>query len=95
MVFARGELAIIFIPSISHSAPISRGPIFHAKTAIPAFSDHFISLCRLVITVLGCIIKIILIPFKYILGGRPSGGHCKLLVLFCFTPPIFTHVFLC
>ncbi|KAL7530528.1 hypothetical protein ACHAXR_003536, partial [Thalassiosira sp. AJA248-18] len=34
------------------------------------------SLCRLVITVIGCIIKIILIPFKYIMGGgRPSGGH--------------------
>ena len=34
------------------------------------------SLCRLVITVLGCILKIALIPCKYILGGgRPSGGH--------------------
>ncbi|KAL7540579.1 hypothetical protein ACHAWF_006724 [Thalassiosira exigua] len=34
------------------------------------------SLCRLVITVVGCIIKIMLIPFKYIMGGgRPSGGH--------------------
>ncbi|KAL7473832.1 hypothetical protein ACHAXS_014406 [Conticribra weissflogii] len=34
------------------------------------------SLCRLAITVIGCIIKIILIPFKYVLGGgRPSGGH--------------------
>jgi len=36
------------------------------------------SLCRLVITVVGCIIKIMLIPFKYIMGGaRPAGGHCK------------------
>jgi len=34
------------------------------------------SLCRLVITVIGCILKILLIPFKYIIGGgRPSGGH--------------------
>jgi len=33
------------------------------------------SLCRLVITVIGCIIKIMLIPFKYIMGGRQSGGH--------------------
>mmetsp|Transcript_3879 Transcript_3879/g.7950 ORF Transcript_3879/g.7950 Transcript_3879/m.7950 type:complete len:234 (+) Transcript_3879:529-1230(+) len=34
------------------------------------------SLCRLAITVIGCIVKIILIPFKYVLGGgRPSGGH--------------------
>ncbi len=34
------------------------------------------SLCRLVITVIGCILKIMLIPFKYIIGGgRPSGGH--------------------
>ncbi|EJK51385.1 hypothetical protein THAOC_29442, partial [Thalassiosira oceanica] len=34
------------------------------------------SLCRLVITVIGCIIKIMLIPFKYVIGGgRPSGGH--------------------
>ena len=37
-----------------------------------------ISLCRLVITVIGCIIKIVLIPFKYVIGGgRPSGGHCE------------------
>ncbi|KAL7458333.1 hypothetical protein ACHAWC_010494 [Mediolabrus comicus] len=34
------------------------------------------SLCRLVITVIGCILKVALIPCKYILGGgRPSGGH--------------------
>jgi len=34
------------------------------------------SLCRLVITVIGCMIKIALIPLKYIMGGgRPSGGH--------------------
>ena len=34
------------------------------------------SLCRLVITVIGCILKIFLVPFKYILGGgRSSGGH--------------------
>ncbi len=34
------------------------------------------SLCRLVITVIGCILKIMLIPFKYIIGGgRPSGGR--------------------
>ncbi|KAL9189279.1 hypothetical protein ACHAXT_011769 [Thalassiosira profunda] len=36
------------------------------------------SLCRLVITVIGCIIKIMLVPFKYVMGGgRPSGGHCE------------------
>ena len=41
------------------------------------------SLCRLVITVVGCIIKIMLIPFKYIMGGaRPAGGHCKFDCLF-------------
>jgi len=34
------------------------------------------SLCRLVIPVIGCIIKILFIPFKFIIGGgRPSGGH--------------------
>ena len=34
------------------------------------------SLCRLVITVIGCILKVLLIPVKYIIGGgRPSGGH--------------------
>lgn len=34
------------------------------------------SLCRLVITVIGCMIKIALIPCKFIMGGgRPSGGH--------------------
>jgi len=34
------------------------------------------SLCRLIITVIGCMIKIALIPCKYIMGGgRPSGGH--------------------
>lgn len=34
------------------------------------------SLCRLIITVIGCIIKVMLIPFKYIVGGvRPAGGH--------------------
>merc|ERR1712194_244469 len=32
------------------------------------------SLCRLVITVVGCMIKIVLIPFKFIMGGRQSGG---------------------
>lgn len=41
------------------------------------FFGHF-SLCRLVITVVGCIVKILLIPFKYVMGGgRSSGGHCK------------------
>lgn len=36
------------------------------------------SICRLVITLLGCIVKILLIPFKYIFGGgRSSAGHCK------------------
>lgn len=34
------------------------------------------SLCRLVITVIGCVVKILLIPIKFIMGGgRPSGGH--------------------
>jgi len=34
------------------------------------------SLCRLVITIVGCIIKIVLIPFKFLMGGgRPTGGH--------------------
>jgi len=34
------------------------------------------SLCRLSITVIGCIVKIVLIPFKYVMGGgRQSGGH--------------------
>lgn len=44
-------------------------------------SYHFLfacSLCRLVITILGCIVKIMLIPFRYILGGgRSTSGQCK------------------
>ena len=44
-----------------------------------------ISLCRLVITVIGCIIKIVLIPFKYVIGGgRPSGGHCEFSMPYFF-----------
>lgn len=46
-----------------------------------SYSYHFLftcSLCRLVITILGCIVKIMLIPFRYILGGgRSSSGQCK------------------
>ena len=47
-------------------------------TYIFSLQTLMISICRLAITVLGCVIKMLLLPFKYISGGGRSGaGSCK------------------
>lgn len=36
------------------------------------------SVCRLAITIVSCVVKAILMPFRSVLGNRHHGGHMQL-----------------